>query len=89
MDLRFKIQYYCAIKKFYNCCAGYLCGAEDYYTKTQVGFCNTNGKTYKGFDLHEGEEPYMDNTTYSTYMYRDRAVDLITTYDQQNVCFIH
>ena len=54
----------------------------------QVGYCNTNGKTYKGFDLHNGEEAYMDNTTYSTYLYRDRAVDLITTYDQKKVCHI-
>ncbi|KAL4235780.1 hypothetical protein ACF0H5_004171 [Mactra antiquata] len=59
---------------------GYYNGMEDYYNKTNL---NLNG-----IDFHDGEKPLQD-TTYSTYLYAQRAQKIIEDHDKSKPLFLY
>ena len=74
--------------KFYNCilCTGYYGGAEDYYTKIHKVPCHEKNVHFTGYDFRDNENvDYAANKNYSTYQYRDRAINLINNHDKNEV----
>ena len=65
---------------------GYYLGAEDYYKHDRAD----NGD--QGYDLRNYTTPVMDNGNYSTYLYGNETIRLLTEYDnsdQENPFFIY
>lgn len=57
---------------------GYYNGAEDYYTK----------KVLNGIDFHDGEKP-LNDSTYSVFIYAERAKTVITNHDKSKPLFLY
>ena len=73
---------YLADKSF----SGYYGGCEDYYTKIHSVKCETVQEVFTGFDFRHNEDVFFTNNTYSTYLYRDKTIDLIKDHDHKKVC---
>ncbi|XP_039257854.2 arylsulfatase B-like [Styela clava] len=71
---------------------GYYCGNEDYNLKTVCGFFHGwkhSGK-YCGFDFHDDEKPaWSANGTYSTFLYGQRAREVIINHNQSQPLFLY
>ncbi|XP_002127641.2 arylsulfatase B-like [Ciona intestinalis] len=71
---------------------GYYCGAEDYYSKQVPARFHFGNKTRKvsGFDFHDnGRTAWETNGTYSSYLYRDRAVKIIKSHNTSIPLFMY
>uniref|UniRef100_F6TLU2 Arylsulfatase B-like n=2 Tax=Ciona intestinalis TaxID=7719 RepID=F6TLU2_CIOIN len=71
---------------------GYYCGAEDYYTKQVHANFHFGNKTRRvsGFDFHDNSRTEWEaNGTYSSYLYRDRAVRIIKSHNSSIPLFMY
>merc|ERR1719427_303201 len=69
---------------------GYYGGAEDYYTKLHKVPCHEENVYFTGYDFRDNEKvDFTASKNYSTYQYRDRAINLINNHDKEQPMFMY
>ncbi|KAE8636110.1 hypothetical protein XENTR_v10002846 [Xenopus tropicalis] len=69
---------------------GYWTGGEDYYSHERCYLITTLNITRCALDFRDGEVPATDyQMKYSTHLFTDRAVDLITNHNPEKPLFLY
>ncbi|XP_072272410.1 arylsulfatase B [Pyxicephalus adspersus] len=69
---------------------GYLLGSEDYYSHERCYESPALNKTMCALDFREGEAPAKGyDKKYSTHLFTERAVDLITNHNTEKPLFLY
>ncbi|XP_033733067.1 LOW QUALITY PROTEIN: arylsulfatase B-like [Pecten maximus] len=68
---------------------GFLTGSEDHYNHEDVPWFQRENLTLCGTDFRDGFQPVNSTTTYSTELYRDRVVEIISKHDTAKPLFLY
>lgn len=68
---------------------GFLTGSEDHYSHRSCGMVLKGKPDECGTDFRDGFDPFNTSRTYSTELYRDRAMDIVSKHDPTKPLFMY